>query len=1279
MRNRCKLLTVLALVPAAAGFAAEPDFSAGLLKRSEIVEAARAATAETHPDADDVLIAEDTRVRYEKDGTSVTWRDAAIKVLTEKGRRGNRTLSLYYHLAYGKAEFRLLEVIKPDGRVVAVDHRKLGRVTISSGQMRSNIYDPRSKTLRVGVPGLQTGDVLRYVYVRREHKARMPGAFSDLIVLQWTRPILRSSYQIDGPRELPLRKIVLRDEVPGTVRHEKTEAGGRVRHRWTARNVPRMFDEPRMPRRYTVVQRVLVSTLPDWKTVSRWYWNLCNKPLAAVSPEMKREVAGLVKGAKDQEARTAAVFRWVSGKVRYLGISPESTAPGYEPHPVKDTFERRHGVCRDKAALLAAMLRLAGLDAYPVLIYAGPKKDPAVPQMWFNHAITCVRRKDGSYRLMDATGESSRQLMPAYLSDCSYLVASPGGETLLTSPVPPAEENLVVARTVGKLSASGDLSAECVLRFEGINDNSYRSYLSRRDREARRRYFAGLAKRMVPGARLTDLRVEPRDLRDLGRPLVVNMKFEAREVLVSGGRLSMLRLPRVGSSVGRIAHVLRRTGLEKRKYPFVNGCPCGVRESLELDASELAGKPVSLPARESIDDPTLAWRQSVSFEAGKLRAESEILLRAPEFAPRQYLKLKSALRRIEYARRKMPIFSPGRAGAGKTAAGEAERRWRASGADSVVLDETVEYRLKAAGSWTETRSVRRKVLTYAGKKAHSTLRLAFNPAWEKVELRMARVTSPGGRVQKIRPEEINVMDQPWAASAPRYPAGRRLVASLPGVDVGSLIEYRVVRTCSGRPFFAARAYLRGTDPIARKTVRVIAPRSLRLTVLREGLQGVEERRFREGDSLVYEWRTSGQERVRRQPQLPPWWSFNPTVFVSAGSWRRYRAHLRRPLLAAARRQPRAEARARKLVAGLRDPGARLRAVRDFVARQVRHAGPALNDLPAAALTPADRTLADGYGNSADRAALLFAMLRAAGFRPEFVLASRGPRLAALQRVMVECPDPRWFGSVLVRVRLGRDQIYLNDTDQYAALGATGHDLRPGFELSRGRVRTIRAAPGRGERSEVAYEVRLAPDGDARITRTRRFYASAYARTKRRFAEMSPEKRRRYRQEAAAGIARSARAEGPLVTDFEGYPGTERLTVRVERYAVRDGTRLYFRLPAGLGGLLRLTADTREHPLYWAAPRRSLASVLVVPPEGFARARIKPPGIEWNAPAKGGRVTVTVGGGEKKPGALRVEYRAELLPALVPAAAYPGLLEIERKLSHPAAATVLFEADGEGRR
>ncbi len=110
------------------------------------------------------------------------------------------------------------------------------------------------------------------------------------------------------------------------------------------------------------------------------------------------------------------------------------------------TFERKAGICRDKAALLVAMLRIAGFESYPVLIMNGPKKDAEVPQPFFNHAISCVRNPDGTYLLMDATDENTKELCPAYLNDQSYVVASQKGETLHTSPIIPAEQNMVDIR-----------------------------------------------------------------------------------------------------------------------------------------------------------------------------------------------------------------------------------------------------------------------------------------------------------------------------------------------------------------------------------------------------------------------------------------------------------------------------------------------------------------------------------------------------------------------------------------------------------------------------------------------------------------------------------------------------------------------------------------------------------------------------------------------------------------------------------------------------------------
>jgi len=44
------------------------------------------------------------------------------------------------------------------------------------------------------------------------------------------------------------------------------------------------------------------------------------------------------------------------------------------------------------------------------------------------------------------------------------------------------------------------------------------------------------------------------------------------------------------------------------------------------------------------------------------------------------------------------------------------------------------------------------------------------------------------------------MDAEWVGAAPRYPAGKTLVVSLPNVEIGSVIEYKVKRVFKGRPF-----------------------------------------------------------------------------------------------------------------------------------------------------------------------------------------------------------------------------------------------------------------------------------------------------------------------------------------------------------------------------------------------------------------------------------------------------------------------------------------------
>ena len=97
-----------------------------------------------------------------------------------------------------------------------------------------------------------------------------------------------------------MQQVALRDEIPGTVTYSaQTNDDGSITHLWTVANVPRMFDEPAMPPYEMTLQRLYVSTMPDWQAVSKWYWDLSKPHLDATTPEMQATVSNLVTGAQN--------------------------------------------------------------------------------------------------------------------------------------------------------------------------------------------------------------------------------------------------------------------------------------------------------------------------------------------------------------------------------------------------------------------------------------------------------------------------------------------------------------------------------------------------------------------------------------------------------------------------------------------------------------------------------------------------------------------------------------------------------------------------------------------------------------------------------------------------------------------------------------------------------------------------------------------------------------------------------------------------------------------
>ena len=1240
-----------------------------LVDAKTVMAAAADMTPAKYPDSDAVTVDQKSVRVYRADGTGECQDETFTKVLTEKGKRDNRTLTMDFMLPYTTVAVPALEVIKPDGTVVPVDVAANSKESIDDSQMAENIYDPNMRVLQVNIPSLDVGDVVHSVERETIERPIIPGQYAEENVFEGGGFIRHITYEVHAPATRPLERIALRDEIPGTIT-SSTQPGtnGTIMYRWEVNNVPRMFDEPSMPPYEMVLQRLFVSTMPDWAAVSKWYWDLSQPHLDATTPEMKQTVKDLTAGAKTDMDKIKALFYFVSNGIRYMGITPEKDRPGFEPHDVCITFDKKYGVCRDKAALLVSLLRLAGLNAYPVIVSVGTHKDAEVPDPFFNHAIAGVELEKGQIVLMDPTDENTRELLPAYDRNQSYLVARPEGGTIRLSPIQPPEENMIRIKTAGTLNADGVVKAKSELLFQGVNDDAYRNAFSHMKPDDERRFIEQRLQQAVPGLRLKSLELVPADMRDISTGLRAELEFSVDGMTANGGGESVVSVPWIGKRLGVVNFILDGTGLEKRKYPLETEVTCGVQEDISLKlAGDFTGA-ASLPSSSSVEDDCVSYRQHFDANDGSLECSRTLKLKTVEFSPAQYLALKETLKMLDDDGRKAPILAiagkpaeKGRAMTGNATTPPVESNAR-------ILESRKELNVTDPHAAVYRVKYTKRILTYSGKIREAEVKVSYNPACEEARLVHAVVTSPAGERQEISKDEINVMDEGWNASAKRYTGGRILVASLPGVDIGSTIEVEFEVIYTNKPFLAGFESFQLPDDLEQKSFMLTAPAEVKIQRMVSGTPGiVREQNKKDGSRQEFQWQSGKVAALPAETELPPEWVYSAGVGYFVGDVTNYLQKLDETMLERSSQSIKAAELARQLAAKAGSKIEAVKAIRDFVAKSIRAAGPSFTYLPLSELSDADTTLADGYGHAADRAILLHAMLSAAGFQPEFVLVSDLPAITGITNVAMTFPLPGNFQTPLVRITLDGTNYYLNDTDQYAQLGSTSSDGKLGITLSNRQWEVVHAARQCEDGTKTVIVLLLDESGRMRIGVSRWYYGANYNEKRRFFSELPPEERKRYFQETVSSVAQGARPVGDLTTTFDTYPGREQFSVIVDNYGVTAGKYLYFNLPF-TPSLLPAGADQRALPLLISHGGKSIVLTEIELPPEFPGVVVAPRNEDLTV-AGGEKARITA---RKKSGGFVVTDDFETSPAIISPGNYQKLLGVESTLGRKSSKVFLLE-------
>ena len=1146
---------------------------------------AEEVTVERFPDADAVLVNEVERVEYQPDGTSETWVESWTKVLTEKGRREESVTTLDYSKRYGEGQIVSVGIVGVDGVERTVDVSKTTKDSTDNSSMASNIYDPLDRKIVCRIPGVKIGETVHVKTHRKTFKPRTEGKWADISVMEWTCPVLKSTYEVKAPAALPIRKKAIRNPLGNIVSRERKLADGSVIHTFTATNSPQAFAEPDMPPLYTQVQNVRLSTAADWPEISKWYWNLCAPHLAKTNAAMIAKVKELTQGEKSGETKDDVlrrIFKFVSQEVRYMGLTMEDKSPGYAPHDVDITFDNRYGVCRDKAALLVTMLRLAGFKAYPVLIHVGAKLDPEVPQPFFNHAIVAVENSHSSssdphpsYLLMDPTNENTRDLFPAYLCNNSYLVARPEGENLKTSPVVPPADNALEVTTTGKISRDGSLFLENDIRFGGVNDTLYRGHFAKLKPEDRTKFFERWLKRLSPGAELIKCEIDPKDLRDTESPLGVRLVSRMPEMILRGETCDELTVPFVSKGFGMANFILSgNTSLEKRRFPLALDTTAEVRETVSLDCAGALGAVRELPADELSDEDCVRYARRFTVTNGLVKVSRSLTIGAVEFAPEAYLRLREGVKRIEAAERKRPVFE-------KNALSEAHVRYLLDSSETTIVSDR---------AWVTTNTVIKEILDYDGKKKSAELKFSYNPTWKMVELLSATVSNRNGQVYWVSPKEMNVMDCGWAASAPRYPAGKILVVNLPSVEIGSVISYRTVVSVTNAPAPFYSTYNFDTyEPIDRRIVR------------------------------VNDW-TRDERNLKLLPNEPA---------------QPYSALWRDQVVVSSNRFHRLDLQVGELspdVLGLLHP--ELAAIRDWMAKNVKVVGPALYDLPLdRQLTPPETVVAERYATRLDYVRTLCALLRGAGYDADIVLATLNeddPEVLK-NRDKYEKPDVREYASALCRVRMREagwflglfgdtTTFFLGTENEYTPLGATvfvGSDF---FDPETGEFGVV-SVPNDGlkpfDACTTTIDVRENGAVDMSVESVKR--GPGVGAFCKKYAEMLPEERNRHYQSLLGDIAQAASATSELETPIGCYPACRKFSCYVPDYATVGKSSITLQLPALDCPLPGLTGSIRRSPFAIGAQKDEVQVFKVKFPEGYTEIEHLPESFTFTDPACPGRV------------------------------------------------------------
>lgn len=530
-----------------------------------------------YPGSNLIIIFDSAHVDVQETGLSYVNTHRLYKILTPAGAGQMSVFKYDYDPLSAYVDIKKVVVHRKDGTSEDLD---MGRILDYPAPARMIYWGAREKMIEIG--RLEPGDALEVFLFRKgftyallydedddsRYVPPMKGHFYDIIEFWSSDPVLEKVYQVEIPKEKSLQYEFYNGEVRSSVvfRDDKTI------YTFTKTDIMPISREPGMVAFSDVAPKLLMSTSPDWKAKSLWFYGV-NEDYGSFesTPEIKAKVDEILADARNEMDSITLLTHWVGDEIRYSGISM-GPGEGYTLHSGEMNFTDRCGVCKDKAGMLITMLRAAGFESYPAMTMAGSRID-YIPADQFNHCVTIVKLNDGDYKLLDPTWVPFvRELWSSAEQQQNYLMGVPEGADLAITPLSPPENHYFRLTGNSTLLRDGTLEGEITLSAEGQTDASIRGMFTRNYRSQWDETLEREIRHVAPQVEIIEMDYgNPYEY--LSGPIDIKIKFRIPGfAVVSGNEIIFTPFTAMHLFKRGMSHLYHSTSIQERKYPFRDRC-----------------------------------------------------------------------------------------------------------------------------------------------------------------------------------------------------------------------------------------------------------------------------------------------------------------------------------------------------------------------------------------------------------------------------------------------------------------------------------------------------------------------------------------------------------------------------------------------------------------------------------------------------------------------------------------------------------------------------------